>query len=900
MSSRSSRATLPSEAEVTADLIQAVPELAGFDGALVAFDSKQQNGYHWYLMPGQFALGEDDDPMLVVLSEANVSMLLFKNEKDIPLGLPYVSSALTLTRSRGAATLERSALLPEFALHDGDDATEGGDMLGGILGASPSSAARAGAAPGSIGRPKAPMNLFGPPAPKAALPAPAAGTPTMAAHLTRGLGVGAAVAGGKAGAQSLGGPRVAARTAPPIDGSQAGAATGGLLPVHPLLLLSDQVPLPRCLPPSSTPTMTGQQVIGGGEAVPMTSGLLAQKEVQAVTSAEIERLAAAAMAGLGAGKGAAAKPASYDDDARYPHECIVFGLNAQELMMAVPKIVSMTGAHMNVNLPELSVEGLGATMYMASLLDQLDQLVTLGASHADVSLAVLMEYVYRSTDSVGVSATFQRMRYLLTTLSTAYAVSNGAGGASASAGGSVRYGGPGANPKGLAQKVCCGGPGSKAPCAHLRNESAFPSAGAGFTSGFDRQSKGFTFNNKSPPQNGGGDSLGGHHVPRAGETLGSRCFIAADGDDDDVSSSRKASASTIQADAFLQSACVVSEDEQMRFELRDLRSTVEANPMSHHTRKIQAFGMCASSSPDLMNILTSANVVMPKGKPDTLPEFLLPVVRAVMRIQGKVLAAMEALLRDLLYYDALVKPMAKCLMTLDLSAVDMKSIMGREGVARLGLDKTKLDVKAAPSTLAFHAVWPVLTFVFGLVSQWDEDASMTMVRLGSRVTEAMMAGHVFAEALAPIGFHFQLFTLMAEDLHKGGEAFPCLTDVYESESKGEFMTAHRSRSVVGVGGIDLNSKAFKDAVAAVVKGQKVGAPRPTPEAGDAGETTASKQAANVTWATAFLKEATLPVPADTAVSSKLIAAWRYTHPKECWRVGLRGSCDNKACPVCTK
>ena len=46
MSSRSStsRATLPSEAEVTPDLIQAVPELAGFDGALVAFDSKQQDG----------------------------------------------------------------------------------------------------------------------------------------------------------------------------------------------------------------------------------------------------------------------------------------------------------------------------------------------------------------------------------------------------------------------------------------------------------------------------------------------------------------------------------------------------------------------------------------------------------------------------------------------------------------------------------------------------------------------------------------------------------------------------------------------------------------------------------------------------------------------------------------
>jgi hypothetical protein len=181
---------------------------------------------------------------------------------------------------------------------------------------------------------------------------------------------------------------------------------------------------------------------------------------------------------------------------------------------------------------------------------------------------------------------------------------------------------------------------------------------------------------------------------------------------------------------------------------------------------------------------------------------------------------------------------------------------------------------------------------------------MTMMRLGSRVTEAMLAGHAFAEALSPIGFHFQLYTLMAEDLHKGGEAFPCLTDVYESEARNEFMTAHRSRSVVGVGGIDLNSKAFKDAVSAVVKSQgrrqEPSATRPTPEADDSEEAAAIKKAANITWATAFLKEATLPVPAATAVSSKLIAAWRYTHLKTCWRLGLRGVCDNKECPVCSK
>ena len=73
-------------------------------------------------LPGQLALEEDDEPILVVLSEANVSLLLFKNEKDVPFGLPFVSSALT--RTRGAATLERSALLSELTWSDGDNATK--------------------------------------------------------------------------------------------------------------------------------------------------------------------------------------------------------------------------------------------------------------------------------------------------------------------------------------------------------------------------------------------------------------------------------------------------------------------------------------------------------------------------------------------------------------------------------------------------------------------------------------------------------------------------------------------------------------------------------------------------------------------------------------------------------
>ena len=187
MSTRSSWTTLPSEAEVTDDLATAVPELSGFVGALIAFDSKKSDGYHWYLMPGQLAIEEDDDPVHVLLSESEVSLLMFKDEKDLPIGAPFVSSALALTRSRGLQTLERSALLTTSCSSERDDAAEGDDGLGGIPGASPSSTARAAAtASGVAARPKAPVNLFGPPASGTKqLPAQAAGTSPMAAPLTK-------------------------------------------------------------------------------------------------------------------------------------------------------------------------------------------------------------------------------------------------------------------------------------------------------------------------------------------------------------------------------------------------------------------------------------------------------------------------------------------------------------------------------------------------------------------------------------------------------------------------------------------------------------------------------------------------------------------------------------------
>ena len=187
----------------------------------------------------------------------------------------------------------------------------------------------------------------------------------MAAHLTKGLGAAATTAGGRTGAKDLNLTPVARLATPPAR-AQCGVLTGGLVHVQPLLQCSEQGGLPDCFPLSSSPTLTGQLIGGGGgEAIPAMSSLRAQKEVQAATSVEVDRLAAAAMAGLGAGKKDVVEPASWEDETRHPHECILFGLSTQELMMVVPKVVGMASSHMNVFLPKLVVEDMGATWYLA-------------------------------------------------------------------------------------------------------------------------------------------------------------------------------------------------------------------------------------------------------------------------------------------------------------------------------------------------------------------------------------------------------------------------------------------------------------------------------------------------------------------------------------------------------
>ena len=884
----SRRATLPSEAEVTEAVANGVPELANFTGALIAFDAKGADGYHWYILPGQLDLGDEDDPVHVLLDENNVAMLLFKDEKDVVIGAPAVASALATKKSRGAKVLERSALLGAIYDTAPDDAGEKGDELGDTHGGTPSANARAAAARGVAGGVKAPLRL----------PSPAAPGKT-------GLGLVAATAelrppmstsspGGRVGDATFASvvrPSSTPASAAPTSTSRQlrpAAPSASSSPFSAVQLFDEpgQGALPGLLPPTSSLRMMAPRA--SAQAVDATFEELDFRSVE-VTAAEIQAMATAAGAGVGAGKKAIFEKSAFGAESRQPRECILFGLSGQEIAMAVPSVVSLLLEHMDLQAPVIDERSLGTSAFVRKYCELLDEILERCAQLLGCNPEVLMGRIYKADTTDTVQSAFSRTRAVMKELTLAYARSAGSNRTAGNVRGNLQFAGPGLN------SICCGGPGLGS-CLH-RGGSLETQVSEGYDG---RSPRGSGFQQPQLRLRSSGDGLGGR-ISFGKEA--SRCYVDAGGDDDEVG--KKSSTSTIQADAFLQSAMNVAEDQQLRFELQELKHAVEADPLTHHAAKVKAFGICATSAPDLMNLLTSANVVMPKGKTDLMPEFLVPVVRAVMRIQAKVLAAMEALLRDLLYYDAIVKPMAKCVVTMDLASLDLKAVMGREGISKLGLDKSKSEAKAAPSTAAFHAVWPVLTFVLSLAYQWDEDINMTMVMLGTRVAEAMMAGHSFADALAPIGFHFQLFGLMAEDLHKGGDSFPSLTDVFEKESKGEFMTAHRSRSIPGVGGVDLASKAFKDAVKAAVKevAPRVNLPKAKAGSEESGAGTASakeKGKKQKEWATEVLEEYTFPIPETVNITNKMLAAFRTLNPGVCWKLVMRGVCEADHCPVCSK
>ena len=131
-----------------------------------------------------------------------------------------------------------------------------------------------------------------------------------------------------------------------------------------------------------------------------------------------------------------------------------------------------------------------------------------------------------------------------------------------------------------------------------------------------------------------------------------------------------------------------------------------------------------------------------------------------------------------------------------------------------------------------------------------------------------------------------------------------MTDIFEKESKGEFMTAHRSRSIPGVSSVDLASKAFKDAVKAAVKEvtPKVNPPKAKPGSEEgAGSTAAKEKTKNQKeWATGVLAEFIFPIPEMVNISNKMLAAFRTLNPGVCWKLVMRGVCEADHCPVCSK
>ena len=648
-------------------------------------------------MPGQGDLGEDDDPVHVLLNENNVAMLLFRDEKDIAIGAPAVASALASKKTRGAQSLERSALLGEIFLSAEDDASGREADLGDTLGATPSAGARAAAARGVAGPGggKAPLKL----------PSPAGGGTKL----------------------FLGTPTATAGLRPPTSTSASGGRVGDTTfasVLRPLARGASTAPTSTARQLRSAPIPSSAQVTGAGQvfqepqlsmpgrgAPTLNQGImgpqagvqgvdLAREELdfqtEEISAADIRAMAAVALAGLGAGKKATSVKVGFGEENRKLRDCIMFGLSEREVAMAVPTVVSLLVEHMDLRVPLDGDLLQGSSQYVQRQLELLDLIVERGAQQLGCASGVLMSRIHSADTSETVQSAFKRTRAFMDILTRSYAADacdsrlsagNSVGGAAE--GRSFQFTGPGLN------SIRYGGPGTIHP-GICRGGSLDSQARDSLFDYVDRSSKGKGVQQRPLRMKSGGDGLG--EVPR--------CFVSAGGDDDD--SGKKTSKSTMQEDAFLQSAYNVSEDSTLRDELSDLKNSVESDPLSRHAAKIKAFGICATSAPDLMNLLTSANIVVPKGKSDLLPEFLMPVVRAVMRIQSKVLAAMEALLRDLLYYDAMVKPMAKCLITMDLSSLDLKAVMGREGISKLGLDKSKSDAKVAPSTAAFHAVWPVL------------------------------------------------------------------------------------------------------------------------------------------------------------------------------------------------
>ena len=321
-------------------------------------------------------------------------------------------------KSRGGQVLERSALLGAIFFSAGDDAGEKGDELGDTLGGTPSANARAAAARGVAGGVKAPLRLPSPAAPGK----PGMGTPTATAELRPPLSTSSP--GGRVGDATF------ASVVRPSNLSASAAPTSTARQLRPASFTSSSLWTDgqlfadpgRGAPPSLIPPTLSQRMMGPQAGV-QGFGLTREEldfQSEEISVADIQAMAAAAGARVGAGKKASNLKSVFEVESQQPRDCILFGLSGQEVTMAVPSVVTLLVDHMNLQAPILDEQVLGSSKFVQKHCELLDEIVERCAQLLGCTPEVLMARIYSTDTTDTVQLAFKQTRALMKELTIAY------------------------------------------------------------------------------------------------------------------------------------------------------------------------------------------------------------------------------------------------------------------------------------------------------------------------------------------------------------------------------------------------------------------------------------------------------------------------------------------------
>ena len=115
--------------------------------------------------------------------------------------------------------------------------------------------------------------------------------------------------------------------------------------------------------------MTGRQLGGGDATTRQTSGT----PQGGAPRPSIEEMAAAATAGL---LGAGSQPeASFEDSAKHPWQCFLWGLSDEDMIVVAPRINAALATHMDFKITEYSLSKVGSDLFLQKQLALMDEFV---------------------------------------------------------------------------------------------------------------------------------------------------------------------------------------------------------------------------------------------------------------------------------------------------------------------------------------------------------------------------------------------------------------------------------------------------------------------------------------------------------------------------------------------